>query len=228
MLSLSHRVEGGERLASLLWEFGPGWRMISSALLGGGTGTAGWVLNAQVRGGYARMDPADHLRELAPDGPGVGMMTAAPVARYNRAHDRGVDAVATVGLGLPTWAAEPEPEPASLIPPPSPPAPGTVNIIVAVPVAVSDAALVNLVMTVTEAKTQALIEAGYACTGTASDAVCVAVRAQGPEEPFGGPRSTWGARAARAVHAAVLEGAHAWRRAPETRPAAEADSTGLT
>ncbi|WP_405139423.1 adenosylcobinamide amidohydrolase [Sphaerisporangium sp. NBC_01403] len=260
MLSLSHRHEDGARLASLLWEFGPGWRMISSAMVGGGIGPGEWVLNAQVVGAYSRMDPIDHLLELAPAGrPGVGMMTAASVAHYTRASDGGAEAVATVGLRVPTWAASPEgvPDPelrpergdpaprpergdlaprlqrAGLAPPPervgpaspsegaglvprpaspvpSPTAPGTINIIVAVPVAMSDAALVNTVMTVTEAKSQALAEAGYACTGTASDAVCVAVRAEGPEELFGGPRSTWGSRIARAVHHSVLNGAHAW------------------
>ncbi len=226
MLSLSHRHEDGARLASLLWEFGPGWRMISSAMVGGGIGPGEWVLNAQVVGAYSRMDPIDHLLELAPAGrPGVGMMTAASVAHYTRASDGGVEAVATVGLRVPTWAASPEgvpdpelrPERADLVPRPASPvpaptAPGTINIIVAVPVAMSDAALVNTVMTVTEAKSQALAEAGYACTGTASDAVCVAVRAEGPEELFGGPRSTWGSRIARAVHHSVLNGAHAWAR----------------
>ncbi|MEU8269744.1 hypothetical protein AB0B89_21620, partial [Sphaerisporangium sp. NPDC049002] len=48
MLSLSHRREDGARLASLLWEFGPGWRMISSAMVGGGIGPGEWVLNAQA------------------------------------------------------------------------------------------------------------------------------------------------------------------------------------
>ncbi|MEU4831613.1 adenosylcobinamide amidohydrolase [Streptosporangium sp. NPDC023615] len=229
---LGHRHEDGARLACLLWEFGPGWRAISSAVLGGGIGPAAWALNAQVVAGYARMDPVEHLLELAPPGPGVGMLTAASVDRFTRAADGEVEAVATVGLRVPTWAAAPEgvpdpelapmllpgPEPArTRLPAPAPaPArpPGTVNIIVAVPVAMSDAALVNAVMTVTEAKTQALLEAGFPCTGTASDAVCVAVPERrpghGPQEPFGGPRSTWGARIARAVHAAVREGAHLW------------------
>ncbi|GGK88813.1 adenosylcobinamide amidohydrolase [Sphaerisporangium melleum] len=215
MPALSHRHEDGEHLASLLWEFGPGWRAISSAMLGGGIGPVEWVLNAQVVAGYSRMDPVAHLLELAPPGLGVGMLTAASVRHHTRAHDGGVDAVATVGLRVPTWAASPEGvrdrelrelrELRETFP-----APGTINIIVAVPVAMSDAALVNAVMTVTEAKAQALAEAGYACTGTASDAVCVAARADGPEELFGGPRSTWGARMARAVHRAVLDGAHAW------------------
>lgn len=207
-LSLTFRVEDGMRMGTLLWRFGPGWRMISSAMLGGGIGAREWVLNTQVSKDYARMDPVDHLIELGPGGSGVGMMTAAMVEHYTRAVDGGVAAVATVGLGIPTWAAAPEhrpPDEAAI-------RPGTINIIVAVPVAFCDAALVNTVVTVTEAKTQALIEAGFPCTGTASDAVCVAVREEGPPEPFGGPRSTWGARIARAVHRAVLDGALDWRR----------------
>ncbi|MFC7587722.1 adenosylcobinamide amidohydrolase [Nonomuraea antimicrobica] len=151
--------------------------MISSALLGGGIGAREWVLNAQVVAGYTRMDPVDHLVSLGPArGDGVGMMTAASVDRYVRATDGGVEAVATVGLRVPTWAAVPEgyedPELAPI-------RVGTINIVVVVPVAMTDAALVNTVMTVTEAKSQAMIEAGFAGTGTASDAVCVAAPAEG-------------------------------------------------
>lgn len=87
--------------------------------------------------------------------------------------------------------------------------PGTVNIVVTLPVALSDAALVNAVATATEAKVQALLDAGLDCSGTPTDAVCVAAPEPGPDggEPFAGPRSPWGARIARAVHAAVLAGA---------------------
>ncbi|MEV7807362.1 adenosylcobinamide amidohydrolase [Microbispora sp. NPDC088329] len=257
-------MEDGLRLGVLLWRFGPGWRMISSAMLGGGVGRREWVLNAQVAAGYSRMDPVEHMDALGPGGPGVGMMTAALVDRYAVAADGGAEAVATVGLGVPTWAASPEgvpdpgvpaasepgrkageesgrepaqedvilataravaglvaPEPGretvgagdagACVPRRSAPRPGTINILVAVPVAFSDPALVNAVMTVTEAKTQALLDAGFPCTGTASDAVCVAVREDGPAEAFGGPRSVWGARIARAVHRAVLDGASDWR-----------------
>ncbi|MGW6499741.1 adenosylcobinamide amidohydrolase [Nonomuraea angiospora] len=207
-MKLTYRVEDGARLGALLWEFGPGWRMISSALLGGGIGPREWVLNAQVVAGYSRMDPVDHLLALGPEGEGVGMLTAASVDRCVRASDGGVEAYATVGLRVPTWAAAPE---GSADPELAPMRVGTVNIVTVLPVAMTDAALVNAVMTVTEAKSQALIEAGYSCTGTASDAVCVAVPAHGPEELFGGPRSEWGARAARAVHAAVRQGAEAWQ-----------------
>ena len=68
-----------------------------------------------------------------------------------------------------------------------------------------DAALANALVTATEAKAQALFEAGVPGTGTASDAVAVCCP-PGGTEPYGGPRSTWGARLARAVHAAVEGG----------------------
>ncbi|MFE5330145.1 adenosylcobinamide amidohydrolase [Embleya sp. NPDC056575] len=202
------RDEDGTRRPALLWRAGP-HRMISSALLGGGIGERGWVLNLQVRPGYDRMDPAAHLAEVAASlgltGPGVGLMTAADVTAWTRGADEGVEALATTGIGIPTWAAAPGPGR------PGTPPPGTINIIAAIPVALSDAALVNAVATATEAKVQALLEAGHRCTGTPSDAICIAAAIPHPNtpvEPFAGPRSTWGARLARAVHTAVLTGAH--------------------
>lgn len=203
------RVEDGACRHVLAWRAGPGWRMVSSAVLGGGLGERAWVLNAQVRPGYDRMDPEAHLRELASGldlrGPGVGLMTAASVDAFVHAADDGVEAVVTAGLGVPTWAAAPDHVPA-------PYHPGTINIIAAVPAFLTDAALVNCIGTATEAKVQALLDAGYDCSGTPSDAVCIAARAASvsdgaPPEPFGGPRSRWGARLARAVYAAVYQSA---------------------
>jgi adenosylcobinamide amidohydrolase len=215
-LETSWREEDGKRLAATVWRAGDGHRMISSAMLGGGIGPARWVLNAQVAGAYSRTDPVAHLTELAAshglDGPGVGMLTAASVSRTVRREDEGVHVSATVGLRVPTWAASPagtpDPELAPLDGGHRPAwTPGTINIVVAVPVPLSDAALVNAVITATEAKTQALLEAGFPCTGTASDAICVAATTDGEQEIFAGPRSIWGARIARAVHAAVHAGA---------------------
>ncbi|MFE6749749.1 adenosylcobinamide amidohydrolase [Kitasatospora purpeofusca] len=202
------RTEDGACRHLLVWRAGPGWRLLGSAVLGGGLGEREWVVNAQVRPGYSRMDPEQHLAELAAaeglSGFGTGLMTAAPVDEFTWAGDSGATAVVTTGIGVPTWASAPEAAPAHRY------VPGTINILVVVPVAVSDAGLVNLLTTVTEAKVQALLDAGYDCSGTPSDAVCVAVRRAGPgeePEPFGGPRSRWGARVARAVHTAVREGA---------------------
>ncbi|WP_408641090.1 adenosylcobinamide amidohydrolase [Streptacidiphilus rugosus] len=203
------RREDGACRHLLVWRAGPGWRMVSSAVLGGGIGERHWVLNAQVRAGYSRMDPDRHLAELAAaqglHGPGVGLMTAAEVDDGTRAADGGVHAVVTTGIGVPTWAADPaRADGATGF------RPGTINILAVVPAPVADAGLVNLLATATEAKVQALLDAGYDCSGTPSDAVCVAVRTPRAGEvadPFGGPRSTWGARLARAVHQAVHEGA---------------------
>ncbi|MFJ3981724.1 adenosylcobinamide amidohydrolase [Streptomyces fungicidicus] len=200
------RVEDGERLTSLLWTAGPGRRMISSAVLGGGIGERAWVLNAQVAHGYRRTDPDRHLAALAAGagarGPGVGLMTAADVAAYTRARDSGVEAYVTAGVDVRGWAARPGGCADG------PREPGTINIVVAVPAPLSDAALVNAVTTATEAKVQALVEAGLDCSGTPTDAVCVAARTPGSDErahAFAGPRSLWGARLARAVHRAVRE-----------------------
>ncbi|TXS52176.1 adenosylcobinamide amidohydrolase [Streptomyces sp. t39] len=190
----------------LLWAPGRGMRMISSALLGGGTGEREWVLNAQVPPGYRRMDPAAHLAALAraagATGPGVGLMTAADVRARRWAADEGVEALVTAGIGVRGWAAVPAPGE------PGPQRAGTINIVVSVPVPLSDAALVNAVATATEAKVQALLETGADASGTPTDAVCVAaVRPVDgrPPEPFAGPRSVWGARVARAVHRAVTD-----------------------
>ena len=201
---LRERDEDGQRLGALLWRPGPGWRAVSSAVLGGGIGERAWVMNAQVAHGYTRTDPEAHLAALARraglDGPGVGLMTAAEVARHGAARDGGVDAVATAGIDVRGWAAAPGGGV------PGPQAPGTINIVVTVPAPLTDAALVNAVATATEAKVQALLDAGLDCSGTPTDAVCVLARTPRPgglAEPFAGPRSLWGARLARAVHAAV-------------------------
>ena len=212
------RDEDGIRLPVACWRPGPGYLMISSGVLGGGIGPREWVLNAQVPGQYARTDPAGHLAELADQlgltGPGTGMLTAAQVTDLVTRSDEGAEAAVTAGLRVPTWAAAPghgggaagRPAGAGL-------APGTINIIVSVPVPLTDAALVNAVITATEAKTQAVLDAGFAGTGTATDAVCVAAPAPAgaAAEEFAGPRSDWGARIARAVYAAVLAGATAYR-----------------
>jgi adenosylcobinamide amidohydrolase len=172
--------------------------------LGGGIGRRHWVINAQVPASYARQDPEVHLAELAFErglgGPGVGMLTAVDVRRVWRDEDDGARVDASVGITIPTWAAAPDDAA------PAPSGPGTINIVGFVPEPLSRAAMVNAVITVTEAKAQALWDAGVPATGTASDAVCVVCPDDGVAHSFGGPRSTWGARLARAVYRAVSAG----------------------
>ena len=215
---LTHRREDGHDMPLLVWRFAPPSLAISSAPLGGGIGIRHWLINATVPMSYARNDPDAHLAELAGrlglDGPGVGLLTAVDVAELVTAAGEGVTVWATVGLGAPIWAAA-SPEAAA-----SPGAAaekttvGTVNVVVHVPVRMSEAALVNAVATVAEAKAQAFWELGLAATGTATDATCVICPADGSPAAYGGPRSTWGARIARAAHRAVLDGGAGGAPAP--------------
>jgi adenosylcobinamide hydrolase len=202
-MQVRSRQEGGRQYPVLVWRATVPMRMVASAPHGGGIGVRRWVVNAQVPMGYGRRDPDAHLTRLGVSlglpGRGVGMLTAADVRAVASAVDGGVEVAATVGLGHPTWAAAPDVAgPVSLV--------GTVNLVVVLPERLSDAALVNAVATATEAKAQALWDAGVAGTGTATDAVCIACPDGGPPHAFGGPRSLWGARLARAVHGAVLAG----------------------
>jgi adenosylcobinamide hydrolase len=220
---LSRREDGAE-LAMALWRFGSPLLALSSAPYGGGWGERHWILAAQVAGGYGRPDPAEHLAELARgldlDGPGIGMLTAVDVRLVSTCRDDGVTAAATVGISHPTWAAAESGADAAAAGAgaaiPGAPATGaagsagTVNIVAVLDRRLSPAALVNAVMTVTEAKSQALWEAGFPGTGTPSDAVAVLCPAAGPAEAFGGPRSRWGSRLARAAHRAVLDGSRRW------------------
>lgn len=201
------RIDDGVAIPVLVWRLGTPELAICSGPLGGGIGVRGWALNATVPMDYGRADPDVHLAQIAADlglrGDGVGLMTGVDVRGHRRIHDNGVDAVVTVGLGAPAWAAAPDGDLRRE-------AVGTINALVRVPVRLSDAALVNAAATVTEAKAQALWDIGVDATGTASDAIAVLCSPDGPAEPFGGPRSTWGARIARAVHVAVREGGRDW------------------
>ena len=186
-----------------MWRFPTAVRAIASAPHGGGMGLRKWVVNAQVPAAYARRDPDRHLAQLGVSlglpGRGVGMLTAADVRAMTTGLDGGVEVTATVGLGHPIQAAAPASSARV-------PLVGTINLLVLVPERLSEAALVNAVATATEAKAQALGDLGLAATGTATDALCIACPAEGSPSAFGGPRSVWGSRIARAVHAAVLAG----------------------
>lgn len=182
----------------LVWRPVEPWLAISSAPLGGGLGPRHWVINATVPAGYGRLDPDAHLAELAGGlgltGPGVGLLTAVDVRDVVHRTDGDVEVAVTTGIGgHPTWAAAAY-------------EPGTVNAVCWLPVRLSDAALVNAIATVAEAKAQAFWDAGVPGTGTATDATVLLCPPGGVAESFGGPRSLFGSALARAVHSAVLAG----------------------
>jgi adenosylcobinamide amidohydrolase len=204
-------------------------RCLSSAVLGGGAAAAArhW-LNLRVPHGYARTDPEAHLVEEAlarglDPAEVIGMLTAADVRAAVERADGPARAIATVGIGQPLAAAGRRPRAVAAV--------GTINLLVVVDAPLTDAALVAAVQTATEAKAQALADAGVRAlnhdgpaTGTATDAVCVAVR-PGASVPFAGPATVAGAALARAVHGAVLAGALAHMDALRARAAATAGAS---
>jgi adenosylcobinamide amidohydrolase len=199
---ITSRVEDRRQLSMLVWSFDEPMTVASTAACGGGMGERRWIINAQVPHDYRRRDQDQHGGELSAaadvSGAGVVMFTAVDVREVFSREDGRVHVDATVGLTLPEWAAAPDVGVAM--------APGTINVVAQLPVRLSDAALLNALCTATEAKTQALLEAGVPGTGTAADAVTIVCPTDGPADLFGGPRSMWGARLARAVHGAVLAG----------------------
>ncbi len=201
------RNEGGRRWPVLVWRFADAHRVASTAPLGGGLGERAWVLNATVDPDYGRLDPWDHVAELAAGlgltGAGTGLLTALDVAAFDHVVDGPVAASATVGLTHPVWAAAPPAVASAGVA-------GTINIVAVLDEPLGDGALCNALTTATEAKVQALGEAGVPATGTPSDAVCVACPSAGSPGAFGGPRSELGSALARAVHGAVLAGCGRW------------------
>lgn len=186
-----------------MWRWPEPVTALSSAAVGGGLTIAAWAVNIGVALDYGRTDLDEHATEVAValglSGPGVAMFTAADLHGVRRAESEGVVVDATVGITKPTWAAD---EGTGF----APWRPGTINVVIQVPVVLDAGAAVNAVITATEAKCQALGEAGVPGTGTASDAVLVAWPHAGPAERFAGPRSPWGARIALATHTAVAAG----------------------
>lgn len=186
----------------LVWQFEEPVQALSSASVGGGFSQPAWLLNIGVPHDYSRIDLDEHAAKIADgrglSGPGIAMFTAVDVTRVEHARFEGASVSATVGVTKPTWAADPEAGHALW--------PGTINLIASVPVALEPAAMVQALLAMTEAKTQALLEAQVPGTGTASDAITLLCSIAGPAHRFGGVRSRWGHRLAMATHAAVHQG----------------------
>lgn len=190
--------------------------VLSSAVAGGGLGHARAIVNLHVDRDCPWEDAETRLapfvtRHRLPS-PWVGLLTAAWTERAQVAEEsaHGIHAlvVATVGLGNTISAGRSAPARSG---------PGTINTIVVVDAAVEPGALVNLALTVTEAKTLVLAEAGVRCadgadaSGTSTDAVVVAATGRGAAARFGGPISDAGWVVARATRRALADGIRGWR-----------------
>ncbi len=191
------------------------WRVLSSAIVGGGLTRARVILNRHVVKNYAHPNPAADLRAFALarglNEPFVGLMTAAHLEYATiaeEAHDPiRVAAIATVGLSHPTAAG---------LTPPFTAAGATINLILLIDARLAPAAQVNAALTATEAKVAALFEhdirtdAGQAATGTATDSVVVACTDRGPRLTYAGPVTPVGWLIGRAARRAIHEGVASW------------------
>jgi adenosylcobinamide amidohydrolase len=190
-------------------------RVVSSAVTGGGLGAARTIVNLHVPRGFrcehAQMLLENVVRRRALAEPWVGLLTAASTEQAETATAVAGPltalALVTVGLGNAVTAGLAEAAAWT---------PSTINAILIVDAEAEPAALVNLVMTVTEVKTLAMAEAGVRssagalASGTSTDAVVIAVTGRGASCRFGGPASALGAVAARAMRTALRAGIGRW------------------
>ena len=192
--------------------------VLSSAVVGGGYGSSREILNVHVDDKYDGERPEEDLAatatELGVAEPFVGLMTAAytEFARCAVESLGGLTVAAVVSVGLSNTSS------AGVTPPigadqanadSSAPDPGTINVILLVDGALTPAAMVNAVITATEAKTMTLAEwnvktpEGEAASGTSTDTVVVACTGRGGELRYAGPATPVGWLAARAVRSAM-------------------------
>lgn len=175
-------------------------------------------------------DPADSIRRLMADADlddVVTLVTSRDITRYHLAQSAVEGEVAaclaTVGLSNGERVGQRCREPVPL--------PGTINTLVHVSRPLSEAALVETVSVVTEARTAAVLDArvfraGVAVTGTGTDCIVVASPQADGGARFAGLHTAIGEAVGDAVYRAVREGAAVWQRdfaatAPETQSAAE-------
>lgn len=161
-------------------------------------------------------DPVDSIRRMT-DAAGLGdvivLVTSRDITRYHLADAAVEGATATcvttsglsngerVGLRLnePDWL------------------PGTINILLHVSRPLSQAALIETVSIVTEARTAAILDAGIrragvAVTGTGTDCVVVAAPEGADGVRFAGLHTAVGEAVGAAVYRSVREGVDVWQR----------------
>lgn len=184
--------------------------VLSSAVVGGELSQTRHILNMHVPNNFASDAPAADLRALAQKldivEPFIGLMTAAKLERSQAAIEQNaatrVAAVVTVGLSHPVAAGITEAAALSI-------PPGTINIILIADAQLTPAARVNAVITATEAKTLALVEAGVRAphggpaSGTGTDAIVVASTGRGQSVEYAGPIAPIGALIGQAVRRAI-------------------------
>jgi len=184
---------------------------LSSAVLGGGYGEFHSLFIYHVDKNYDHPDPLHHLEQLAIEKnlppPCIGLLTAANLEHTGvvtlKQDSLEVCAIVTAGVSNATVAGKSLPVTYTKI--------GTINIILLLQAKLSAAALVNAIITSTEAKTDCLhrlgirTSEGELASGTSTDAVVVAHTGDGLTLPYAGPATEVGWLIGRAVQEALTK-----------------------
>ena len=183
---------------------------LSSAVIGGGFSRTHCIINRHVDKNYDDPNPVDDylafVREYDIGEPFVGLMTAVDMDRARAVTMQygglTVAAVVTAGLSNPVSPG---------LCSPALPRPGTINLIVLVDAKLTPAAMVNVVITATEAKAHLLLEnevrtpERHLATGTSTDALVVACTGRGDLLAYGGPATRVGWLIGRSVRQGLKE-----------------------
>ncbi|WP_426452399.1 adenosylcobinamide amidohydrolase [Paenibacillus sp. S-38] len=191
-------------------------RALNSSMWGEGFTASRRLINRQVSKHYLAEDPLKEMQAYF-EGQGTPWEGSAALLTAAELKDRGyryvelglgggVCAWVTAGLGNKIRGGK-DCEDAALYP-------GTINTIVVVDGDMTDAAFVNAVITVTEAKTAALQDldvrledCGLTATGTSTDAVIIASLQRGERHRYAGISTRLGYAISRTVYEATVESA---------------------
>lgn len=165
---------------------------ISTGLLGGWKRVR-YAFNHTVGMEFYRMDELEYLRKVACKyglKSYFGLLTAVPMICLSVKSFGNVTAFVTAGVENPNDL--------------------TINTILVLEARLSRAGLLNAIITATEAKSKALLRAGYDFTGTNTDAVVILSTQNGVYERFTGPASKLGGEIWKSVFEAVRESLKKW------------------
>ncbi|WP_202319431.1 adenosylcobinamide amidohydrolase [Archaeoglobus neptunius] len=167
---------------------------VSTGLLGG-WGRVKHAFNHTVGEEFYSSDPVEYLRKTAKSynlRSYFGLLTSVPMDKLSiTGYDR-VTVFTTAGVKNPNERI------------------GTINIIAVFECRLSRAAMLNAIITATEAKTKALLESGCNFTGTSTDAVVILSTQRGKYYKFAGPGSDVGAMLWKCVIDTVKESLAKW------------------
>ena len=188
-------------------------KVLGSAVLGGELRQARYIFNHTVGKDYHGSDPEQHLRRvieyLRLGSDVLGMMTTVrvidTVLSVGRKKALVVAALCTAGAGNPGVAGEPPDKEQGKY------QPDTINLILLIDGHLTDAAMVNAVITATKAKVSAIystiisLPGGELVTGTTTDAIVVACTGRGEPLRYAGTATDLGCMIGHTVYKSVLQ-----------------------